>query len=297
MMGYSPGRFPSPLRYPGGKGKIANYFKLLFLENGLTGADYVEPYAGGAGVALALLYEDYADVVHINDINVGVHAFWAAALDRTAELCGLIAETPVTMDEWHRQRGIQAAGDAADPLELAYSTFFLNRVNRSGIIAGGIIGGQAQDGAWKLDARFNRDDLIGRIRKVGRFRSRIVLTRLDAAEVLSRWQDEDRPAFIYLDPPYFVKGEGLYDNFYGPEDHEDIARVVAKLPHPWVVSYDAAPEISTLYAGHQGISYSLSYSAQARYRGSEVMYFSARLKVPEDLPTQVRSSQLATLLG
>lgn len=296
-MGLAPGRYPSPLRYPGGKGKIANYFKLLFLENDLVGSEYVEPYAGGAGVALALLFEDYADVVHINDINRGVHAFWSAALERTDELCERIANTPVTMDEWHRQREVQADPDGAEPLDLAYSTFFLNRVNRSGIIGGGIIGGHAQEGPWKLDARYNRSDLIDRIRKIGRFRSRIVLTRLDAGDMLAQWQGASQRAFIYLDPPYYVKGEGLYDNFYGPEDHQAIAHAVEALPHPWVISYDAAPEISTLYASHPGISYSLSYSAQARYRGSEVMYFSPGLRVPGNLPTEVTSADLAERLA
>ena len=127
--------------------------------------------------------------------------------------------------------------------------------------------------------------MTDRIRKIGRFRSRIVLTRTDAAEVPAQWQDGDRRAFIYLDPPYFVKGEGLYDNFYGPEDHEAISQAVVAPPHPWAVPYDAAPEISTLYANHAGISYSLSYSAQARYRGSKVMYFSPGLKAPDCLPT------------
>jgi len=297
-MGFSAGRFPSPLRYPGGKGKIANYIKLVLLKNGLLGRDYVEPYAGGAGVALALLFEDFVDHIHINDINPGVYAFWAAALDHTAELVELVETTDVTMDEWHRQREIQAAGDPAGTLELAFSTFFLNRVNRSGIIAGGVIGGKDQAGPWKLDARFNRSDLANRIRKVGRFRSRITLTRSDAAEMLGTWSTPDSPpAFLYLDPPYYVKGEGLYDNFYNHDDHEQIFRLVSALPHPWVVSYDAAPEISQLYATEVGITYGLSYSAQDRYRGSEAMYFSPGLEIPSGAPTGVTGADVRTLMG
>lgn len=292
MMGFSPGRFPSPLRYPGGKGKIANFFKLLFLQNKLVGVDYVEPYAGGAGVALSLLYEDYVEHIHINDINDGVYAFWAASLHRTADLCELIRERPVTMDEWHRQRDVQQSAATADPLELAFSTFFLNRVNRSGIISGGIIGGKDQAGAWKLDARYNRDDLVDRVRKVGRFASRISLTKLDAATMLEAWASDTTPALLYLDPPYYVKGEGLYDNFYEHGDHAAIAGLVARLRHPWVVSYDANPSISELYAGQRGIAYSLSYSAQARYRGSEVMYFSPGLTLPEEPPTKVPTERI-----
>ena len=185
-MGFSPRRFPSPLRYPGGKGKVANFMKLLFTENDFVGWDYVEPYAGGASVALALLFEDYAAHVHINDINRSVYAFWRVVLDQPDELCARILDTRVSTAEWRRQRKVQMAVDPA-PLDLAFSTFFLNRTNRSGIITGGIIGGQGQDGTWKLDARYNKSDLVRRIQKVARFRGRITLTQLDAFEFLEPW--------------------------------------------------------------------------------------------------------------
>lgn len=287
MAGGSAGRYHSPLRYPGGKGKVANYFKILLMENDLLGVDYVEPYAGGASVALGLLYEDFVEHIHINDLNAGVHAFWAAALEHTAELCDRIRRTDVTMAEWHRQREVHRAGSDADPLDLAFAVFFLNRTNRSGIIAGGVIGGQEQTGNWKLDARFNKDDLMARIRKVGRHRDRITLTNLDAAALLQRWATRDDDAFLYLDPPYFVKGEGLYDNFYAPEDHEAVASAVLALPHPWVVSYDAAPEISAMYSDARVRRYQLSYSAHERQAGSEVMFYSHGLHIPESRPAGI----------
>ena len=261
------GRYFSPFRYPGGKGKIVNFVKLLMLQNDLVGSDYVEPYAGGASVALSLLFEDYADEIHINDINPGVHAFWDASLNANDELCRLIQQTPVTMPEWHRQRAVLTQSKT-DPLRLALATFFLNRTNRSGIIRGGVIGGLKQDGPWKIDARYNKPELIGRIRKIGRHRSRIHVSRQDSAEFLRTWTTAtDHPAFVYLDPPYFVKGEGLYDNFYDASDHAEIARIVERLVHPWLVSYDAAPEIVSLYRHHELRRYGLSYSATIVARG------------------------------
>jgi len=284
-----PGRYQSPFRYPGGKAKIANYVKLVMIENDLVGRDYVEPYAGGASVALTLLFEEYADVIHINDINPGVHAFWDAALNATKELCRLVESTPVTVHEWQRQRKILAA--TTDPLDLGFAAFFLNRTNRSGIIGGGVIGGLDQTGPWKIDARFNKPALNQRIRKVGRYRSRIRLTNDDGRAFLTRWVGfaEDR-AFLYLDPPYFVKGAGLYDNFYDPRDHALIAEQVEQLPHPWIVSYDAAPEILNLYAGHDAIRYALSYSANTRGLGSEVMFFADDLEPPAYTPSGVPAS-------
>lgn len=287
MPGGSAGRYHSPLRYPGGKGKVANYFKILLTENGLLGTDYVEPYAGGASVALGLLYEDYVGHIHINDLNSGVYAFWYAAIHETGDLCARIDRTEVTMEEWHRQRDVYRRAADADPLDLAFAVFFLNRTNRSGIIAGGVIGGQNQTGAWKLDARYNKPELLQRIKKLGRHRDRISLTRSDAAELIDQWATRNDDAFFYLDPPYFVKGEGLYDNFYAPEDHRAVATAVLSLRHPWVVSYDAAPEIIEMYRPARSLRYRLSYSAHERQAGSEVMFYSDDLRIPENLPAGI----------
>jgi DNA adenine methylase len=285
----TPGRYLSPLRYPGGKGKIANYIKLVILQNNLVGQDYVEVYAGGASVALSLLFEDWVDCIHINDINPGIYAFWTAVRDETDSLCERIAETPVTVDEWHRQRDTLVSTDATS-LDVAFATFFLTRTNRSGIVGGGVIGGLDQTGPWKIDARYNRSDLIRRIKKIGRHRSRIAVTQTDGSEFVRRWAADRTTATLYLDPPYFVKGQGLYDNFYTSADHEILSDVVATLSHPWVVSYDAAPEIMALYASYDSIQYSLSYSAHSRSTGSEIMFFSLGLEHPEGDPAGIQPS-------
>lgn len=288
-------RYPSPLRYPGGKGKIANFVKLLMIENDLVGHDYVEPYAGGASVALSLLYEGYADRAFINDLNPGIHAFWSSAVFDTDALCSLIEKTPVTMNVWQRQREIINSPQSGG-LELGFATFFLNRTNRSGIIGGGVIGGLDQTGPWKIDARYNKDALIERIRKAGRHRNRIVLSNEDAVEYVATWNDPDAdPAFLYLDPPYFEKGEGLYDNFYDAADHAEIAKSVATLAHPWIVSYDARPEITNLYPDATTIRYGLTYSAATtRAEGAEIMFFSDGLAVPQQMPGGVTSKQVDT---
>ena len=271
----------SPLRYPGGKGKVANFVKLLFIRNGIVGHSYGEIYAGGASVALTLLFEEYASHIHINDINLSVYSFWEAVLNNTDALCRLIKDTEVTMEEWHRQKAVQVAPDPT-PLDLAFSTFFLNRTNRSGIILAGVIGGKEQAGTWKLDVRFNKKDLIARIQKIARHRSRITLTRIDAAEYI-RTVLPTLPLqlLLYLDPPYYVKGEGLYEHSYQHENHAEIAGLVHGIQQPHLVSYDAAPQILDLYAQYENIRYSLSYSVAERYFGAEVMFFSDGLHHPD----------------
>jgi DNA adenine methylase len=261
---------------------VANFIKLLFLENNLVGHRYVEPYAGGASVALSLLYEEYASHIHINDLNRSVFAFWDAVLNATEDLCRRVTDTPIDVEQWEIQRRVQLSDDP-DPLDLAFSTFFLSRTNRSGIIwTGGIIGGKKQQGKWKLDARYNRVELVRRIEKVARYRSRITITRQDAAQLLQ----ETIPAlpentFVYLDPPYYLKGEDLYQNYYQHADHEQIARLVQGLQRPWLVSYDAAPEILAMYEGFPYLTYALGYSAAEVYEGQELMFFSEGLVLPD----------------
>lgn len=284
-------RFSSPLRYPGGKGKITNYMKLLFLENDLLGKEYVEVFAGGASVALSLLFEEFTSHAHINDLNRSVHAFWECALHQTDTLCSRILSMKATAAEWTRQRAVQEAREP-ETLDLAVSTFFLNRTSRSGILNGGMIGGKGQDGPWKLDARFNKQELVRRIEKIGRFSSRVTLTQIDGAEYLRNNLPRLDQAFIYLDPPYFHKGQDLYENFYQPDDHRNLAQLIRSVKnHCWVVSYDAAPQILSYYKGCKNIRYDLAYSAADRYLGQEVMFFSPglippRVASPAGLPSR-----------
>jgi DNA adenine methylase len=242
-----------------------------------------------------MLYGEYARTVHINDLDRGVHAFWLAARDQTADLCRLIRCAKLSVAEWERQREIQELDDP-DPLALAFSTFYLNRTNRSGIVTGGLIGGTDQTGRWKMDARFNREDLTSRVERVGRWRSRINIYRLDGAAFLR----EVVPALpakslTYLDPPYYVKGpEDLYKNYYRSEDHCEVAEIVRGLAKPWFISYDDAPEIRDLYQGFAMVDYGISYTAQDRYQGKEVAFFSDGLVVPPvSDPTRVTAREVA----
>ena len=291
--------YHSPLRYPGGKRKLANFVKLVYHANNLLDGEYVEPYAGGASVALGLLYDEYVRRVFINDIDPAVHAFWYSVLNDTDNFCRLIRDTPLNMEEWRRQKELLANPNTST-LERGFSTFFLNRTNRSGIISGGVIGGKNQTGKWLIDARYNTEDLIPRIEKIARYRQRICLHNLDAINFLNLVTPQlTSQALIYLDPPYYVKGtHALYTNFYKPDDHAQIAQTMRAIhTHQWIVSYDDVSQIRKLYEGHQFVDYSLHYSAQDRYRGAEVMFFSDELKVPEVLdPTKVKGLSLQRYL-
>lgn len=281
--------FYTPLRYPGGKRKLANFFKIVINGNGLPDGHYIELYAGGAAVALELLFEEFVSHIHINDLDRAIYAFWHAVLYETEELCERIQDVSVTMDEWYRQREIQEQADDTSLLTLGFSTFFLNRTNRSGIILGGVIGGKDQDGPYKISARFNKNDLIQRIKRIGRYRSRITIYNEDAADLIKNTLTTlpDR-TLVYLDPPYYSKGEGLYKNFYEHQDHEQVAKLITTVDRRWIVTYDNTPEIRAMYAKCPYIIYDLHYSAADRYQGSEVMFLCDELELPTiDNPAKV----------
>lgn len=279
-----PMRRLTPLRYPGGKAQLAGFFGEIVELNGLSDGVYVEPFAGGAGVGIALLLGEYVDSILINDIDPAVFAFWKSVVDHNAELCELVSSAPLTVEEWKRQRSIYGEGTRVGHLALGFAMFYLNRTNRSGILNGGIIGGKSQKGAWKIDARFNRDDLVMRIRRIGRYRSRIHVSKDDAVKFLRKIQKSlPRRALLYLDPPYYEKGQHLYTNYYRHDDHLEIASVLRDTDRAWVVSYDDHGEIRKLYKNFRHSRYALGYSARERRQGSEVMFFSPDLQTPRSL--------------
>jgi len=271
------------LRYPGGKGPLAGFLEKVVTQNDLHDGDYVEPFAGGAGVAWSMLFGEFVRNVHINDLDKSIHSFWVSVLDHTEELCRLICDTRVNMTQWRKQKAINDSLNEHSTLDLGFSTFFLNRTNRSGIIKGGVIGGKGQTGPWKLNARFNKRDLIHRIQRIARYKSRVSLHCRDGREFIEQVVPRlPQKTLIYLDPPYYAKGKELYENHLSHSDHKNIATLMQRrIRQPWIVSYDAVPEISAMYEKRRSLIYRLSYSAQARYRGEEVMFFSDKLAIPD----------------
>lgn len=273
----------TPLRYPGGKGKLAAFVKQLMERNGLLDGEYVEPYAGGAAIALELLLQEYVSHIHINDISRPIYAFWKSVLDDTDQLTRRITDTPLTVRAWDKQKRILAEPQDHDDLALGFAAFFLNRTNRSGILNAGIIGGRDQSGPWKIDARFNAPELVHRIESIAKLRNSISLSREDAKKfLLKRLPILPEKTLIYLDPPYYIKGKELYYDFYTHKDHEQVAKLVTTKirRQKWIVSYDNVGTIKDMYGDCRCIVYGLGYSAREARNGSEIMFFCDELEVP-----------------
>lgn len=276
-------RTASPLRYPGGKSSLFRVMKEIIANNNLTHRTYAEPYAGGAGLALALLYSGTVREIHINDLDASIWSFWHSVLNFTDELSSMVMTTELTVDEWRAQREIYRGQDDSDPLRLGFAAFYLNRTNRSGIIAqGGVIGGLKQTGNYLMDCRFNRRDLVERIRRVAAYKDEIFLYRMDALNFLKRSSELlPKKTLLCVDPPYFNKGSQLYTSFYRPEDHAGLAEVIQELTMPWVVTYDNADEIRSLYSKSRLHSFDVRYSVQTKRVGSELLIAPQHVTLPE----------------
>lgn len=269
----------SPLRYPGGKNCIFPFVSKLFYENEIIGTRYAEPYAGGAGLALRLLFEGYVDHIYLNDFDTSIYAFWRAVLDRPDEFCEWVAEVKVDLESWRKYKSMQSS---QDPFELAKSTFFLNRTNVSGVLKGGVIGGYEQKGTYKINARFNKKDLIRRVIRIARSRDRITLSNLDGIAFIKNLNRRKEEVFIYLDPPYYHKGADLYMNAYTNKDHKALSKYVRGMKKQWMVSYDNHDFILNLYSGEQRVRYRLSQSTSNRV-GDEVLIFAESILFSDSL--------------
>lgn len=270
----------SPLRYPGGKSRVSKFVAKLIEENNIIKGNYVEPFAGGAGVALTLLFSEAVDNIFINDKDKSIYAFWYSILNHTNEFINKIISTNVTIEEWLKQRDIQK-NENTDMFHLGFSTFFLNRTNRSGIIKGGVIGGKDQAGKWKLDVRFNKEALIKKIQRISAYKEHIHIYNMDAIDFLNKEVTKlnINNTLIYLDPPYYAKGKQLYMNFFEHEDHVKLYDVINKLQYLWLVSYDNQKEIKDIYKNKPEltIEYNLRYTAGIKGSGQEIMFASDNL--------------------
>ena len=274
----------SPLRYPGGKGKLAPFMKVLIEKTGHKGGTYIEPFAGGAGIALDLLENDIVSQIVINDLDKGIYSFWRAILSETDRFIEAVHEVPLSVEEWKKQREILLRADNKYSFELGFSTFYLNRTNRSGIINGGMIGGLEQNGVWKLDARFNKDNLINRILKIAKKKECIHLYNKDVASLIKNYLPKyEKEAFVYFDPPYFKKGKQLYLNFFNEQDHVRIEKMIRESVNcDWVITYDDVPEIANIYVNHELRRFDLNYSVAQKRKASEIIIFSNGDMIPDE---------------
>jgi DNA adenine methylase len=231
-----------------------------------------EPFAGGAGASLTLLFLEEVHKIYINDADPAIYDFWWTLINRSKAFLDMLSKTPVSIAEWCRQRDVYRARSRISRLRRGFSAFYLNRCNRSGIIMnGGPIGGVTQAGKWKLDARFNKAELRRRCEKVAEYQERIHVSCYDGMHFIERLDPES--TFFFVDPPYFEKGPTLYLNALDEDYHAALAaRLRTMQDAAWVLTYDDFSEVRRMYRGWAAIRpFSLCYSAAERRSGKEVL--------------------------
>lgn len=266
----------SPLRYPGGKVKLYPFMEQLIRQNTVDPPIYVEPFAGGAGLALELLFNGNVERIMINDLDPAIYSFWYSITNEETFYLFInrVNEVDININEWKIQKDIYMHQDIHNKLELGFATFFLNRCNRSGILKAGPIGGQKQNGNYRIDCRFNKDRLIPLLRKIYDNRNRIDVTNLNAEEFIEYIDMNYDNLFIYLDPPYVDKGYHLYKNSFTKEDHVSLSKKIKKLKNKWFVTYDNTDLIKELYSDCKTEIFNIQYSAGSKRVENEIAVYS-----------------------
>lgn len=264
----------SPLRYPGGKGQKYKYVLNILEDNQMFGCNYIEPYAGGAGLAIRLLFENKVNSIHLNDFDRSIYAFWYSVINNTEEFIERIDEIEVNIDSYYMQKEIQKNKNDHSLIELGFSTFFLNRTNRSGIIKAGPIGGYAQNGNYLIDCRFNKAELKKIINQIGEYRQRITIDCMDGAQFVKKTKGAN--SFYFIDPPYYDKGEGLYTNYFVHDDHLNLANVIKEelSNQNYIISYDNCSEIKEMYKYLRNKEIGLRYSLENKVEATEIWFAS-----------------------
>lgn len=283
----------SPLRYPGGKAKLYPYVKDIIEINNLSGGTYIEPFAGGCGLALKLLLNNDVSQIVINDLDPSIFAIWFSILNDTDEMNKFVMETPITVDEWQRQKAVYNNPTDFSQLDLAKATLFLNRTNVSGVITGGIIGGIKQNGKYKIDARFNRAALVKKIERIAQASNRIALYNLDVLDFLKKPISKTCDnIFINFDPPYVQKGKELYRNSFTKSDHQNLRDEISRCTARWIVTYDVCDLIAELYQTFRGSEIDVNYSANGIKKAKEFVFFSDDLTLPHTIEITLPPSHL-----
>ncbi|MDK2951159.1 MAG: adenine methylase [Kosmotogales bacterium] len=263
----------SPLRYPGGKSKIYNKVKKIIKINKLNNKTYVEPFAGGFGIGIGLLCDDIVQSVVLNDFDPHIYHFWYSVLHHTESLLKLITDTPITLEERKKQKAIYK-DRSSDEMSDGFATLFLNRVNFSGIIMGGPLGGKYQNSKYKIDCRFNKSKIVKKIKQIALLKNSIELYNCDASELITiHLQNTIYTSFFNIDPPYVKKGHKLYANYFKEEDHRKLERVITKYlsKTQWIVTYDDCDLIRDIYRQYHILKYGIQYNVGSSGEGNEII--------------------------
>jgi len=239
----------SPLRYPGGKRRLAGYIAATIRLNGLRPKLFVEPFAGGASVALQLLNDGLVESIALGEKDPLLAGFWKTVFTDHEWLIEKLRDTEPTLTNWDRFKNGQHRTDR----QRALACIFLNRTSFSGIIApsAGPLGGRTQQSAYPIGCRYTVELITRRITQAAQLAERVLFVnhgdwRHTVWRVKAR-RYQPNEVLYYFDPPFYYKANDLYRFFFDAANHRKLHDALGALGQPWLLSYDAAKPIIEMY--------------------------------------------------
>lgn len=250
----------TPFRYPGAKNKLLPILMEHIGKVLKNGFPFCDAFVGGGSIALEVASKYPKSFISLNDKDYWIYSFWdvvaGSETNKLPDLLKLI-EQPATIDLFYKLR----EEDTKDKLRCAYKAIFFNRTTFSGIFKSGPIGGKEQKSKYTVDCRYNAVKLKKKILDCNKLlQGRTFVSNQDILDCL---KTQSILTTIYLDPPYYVKGDALYIEKMSPEDHKNLSIVLNKRNN-WVLSYDDCLEIKELYKNNNVIDLSARYCINGR---------------------------------
>ncbi|WP_225361002.1 DNA adenine methylase, partial [Fructilactobacillus lindneri] len=282
----------SPLRYPGGKLKLAPLIEDIVSKYNIN--NYVEPFAGGAGIGIYLLLNKKVKHITLNDLDLAIYSFWISITKYNKKFLKKFDNTEININEWKKQKDIfnnlenKHNLNDFELLDLGFSTFFLNRTNFSGILRGATpVGGMKQNGKWKINYEYNKSRLRPLIEEIGKYSNEISVKNIDIISSKKTFLNlienfTDKETLIFIDPPYVNQGKRLYLPIKSMKEHEIIAKKINKLKTNWVLTYDSVPDLINLYDfSNNKYMYTLQYKIKTHRKAVEFLALSNNIDICE----------------
>jgi DNA adenine methylase len=260
----------SPLRYPGSKGKLVNHIKKVLAFNEFDPEVVVEPFVGGGSVFLNFLNRESVEEIIIGDKDPLVYSFWKVLFSDPNYLQNFVKTVEISVKNFNYYRTVAQKHEMHSERKLAEACLFLNRTSFSGIlsVSAGPIGGRDQESIYKIDCRFNRRNLEEKIKQISSLGDKVTVRSSGWKETIAYAEKRfpKKKILFYFDPPFYAKAEKLYRYYFKGEEHVLLSNKIKALKGKWILSYDRANEIRTLYRkfirGNPAFAYSINSPAR-----------------------------------
>jgi len=237
----------SPLRYPGGKTRVAK----LLLAYAPEHKEYREVFAGGAAL---FFHKAKCEKNWINDRHPGLYAFYVALRDHFpafAKLCRKQAgDLRTIFNYWADRRDLMDASDGDYIVERAVQFFFINRTVWTGRV---VYDPQRRSRLYfsNPEGWGRLEEKLGKLELIAQKLQGVTISNDSFEQCLSHLSNN---ALVYCDPPYIrdtycSATDKLYDKSFNEEHHRLLARLLEETPARVMISYDDCPQARDLYSG------------------------------------------------